>query len=76
MFPLHHMCTFNFQASDPSLHSFALVRREGLQHESALSQWFGAVLSLMAIGKGFFCVHLLWRCPSVKYFLAEVSAAL
>lgn len=50
--------------------------REGLQHESAPSQWFGAVLSLVATGEGSFCVHSPQRCPSVKYFLAGVSAVL
>lgn len=44
------------------------------QHESALSRWFGAVLSLMAIGKGFFCTSSLWKYPNVKYFSADVSA--
>lgn len=49
--------------------------RKVLQHESALSWWFGAILSSMAIGKGFFCTPSLWKYPNVKYFSADVSVA-
>lgn len=35
--------------------------RQVLQHESALSQWFWAVLLLMAVREGFSCVPSRWK---------------
>lgn len=45
--------------------------REGLQHESALSQWFGAVLSLMASWGGLLLCSFPVEVPQCEILLSK-----